>query len=209
VHYLAQKEYLARRWDFIPIFTPLRFAKNFPDTDSLILHQIFTQYKLHLSHDAYYTFRDTGKFLVLLDAFDEIDTTSDAKSRAKMFVELSSIFTSNSPMILTCRDVYFTTREEYNKLVDTITYNSGTLSGYRIGSATAQRIASRLYRRYVDEKVPPRLRETHAVLSLWSCFHTIKLTTICKSMTMRFRTVFNAIGEKFEITLRPSMIYLT
>ncbi len=58
----------------------------------------------------------SGKFLVLLDGFDEIHTGASAADRANYLDRLTPLVTSRSPCIIATRPTYFESFEEMKKL---------------------------------------------------------------------------------------------
>ena len=59
----------------------------------------------------------TGRWLILLDGFDEIAPDADASERANYIYSLHPLLASASPVILTCEPSYFMSAAEYNNIL--------------------------------------------------------------------------------------------
>jgi hypothetical protein len=61
---------------------------------------------------------DEGRFLLLIDGFDEVAQQLDSAQRRKYFAQLSRLFNTPSHSILTCRPTFFIHPTEYDSLID-------------------------------------------------------------------------------------------
>src|SRR5262249_37025911 len=98
------------------------------------------------------------------------------------FLSLTSIFNSECPTIMTCRDTYFVTSDEYNTLVKKLSVDAQILSHT---SYSLNRIGERLYARYVDERIPRPLTGNATSVRL-DLLDQVRIDAYLESQSVKF-----------------------
>lgn len=117
ITYNLAKKYLAKENDTrIPIHIKL---KNFGTTNSI--ESIITDYFVNnlgveLSYRAFCALNKAGKFLIMLDGFDEIPNIANEYLVLKAFRQLDKLVEINSKVIITCRTHFFKNMSEVHEL---------------------------------------------------------------------------------------------
>ncbi len=107
------KEYLNNPQDNrIPIFIELKGFKHAPRSRQLITDILVNEYGLKIDFAKFQELNRKGKFLIILDGFDEmVDKVIDGTIQ-EHFNELSTLACENSKLILSCRTHYFKNHEQ-------------------------------------------------------------------------------------------------
>jgi hypothetical protein len=113
MRYHASQAYLSHESDLIPLFVALRDRWNYATLNEFVLQSAREQLHLELSTSAFFGFVDSGRFLILLDGFDEMTIKSDAKERAEHLVQLSPLLLGPSPAVMSTRPTCFSSATEY------------------------------------------------------------------------------------------------
>ena len=102
----------------IPMFFALRELRNFGTLDEYIEYVLREEFRKAVPISVFWRLLRRGDMVVLLDGFDEIDSSSDVNRRRAAFLRLSPLITQNPGVtIITCRPQFFVSIEEYNSLL--------------------------------------------------------------------------------------------
>lgn len=101
----------------VPILIRLREVETDFDVESLALRAAERELNIHLAGQHFWDLRDAGRFLFLLDGFDEITLRATSATRADLLARISPLLFSSSPAILTSRPSYFSSLTEYRTLL--------------------------------------------------------------------------------------------
>ncbi|MHB8065136.1 MAG: NACHT domain-containing protein, partial [Ruminiclostridium sp.] len=114
--WLKSKDYLSNPDNKrIPIFIELKGFKNAPKTRQLITDMLVNEYDLKINFVKFQELNNQGKFLIILDGFDEmVDKVIDGNIQ-EHFNELSTLACENSKVILSCRTHYF---KDHNEVLE-------------------------------------------------------------------------------------------
>ncbi|HMG13862.1 MAG TPA: NACHT domain-containing protein [Saprospiraceae bacterium] len=100
----------------IPLYISLKDYNKVPDIQSLI--RLFLQNVVEVDNISIRTFKklnEEGRFVLLLDAFDEMLTRVTRADRRRCFREISELVSKNSKIILTGRPAYFNDFKEFRE----------------------------------------------------------------------------------------------
>jgi hypothetical protein len=112
LHYTLGKQYLDGSSHRIPLYLPLRGYYDTLDTADLISRFCARELSTRTPQSLFEAFLRQGRFLMLLDGFDEMGTSSDADSRKQNYLKLAPLASENSKLIVSCRPSYFVTSHE-------------------------------------------------------------------------------------------------
>jgi hypothetical protein len=96
----------------IPIFIELKGFKNAPKTRQLITDMLVNEYGININFAKFQELNKQGKFLIILDGFDEMIDKVIEGNIQEHFNELSTLACENSKVILSCRTHYFKDHKE-------------------------------------------------------------------------------------------------
>lgn len=97
----------------VPILIPLHHFTKSLDVDSLVTDYLVNKCKINnFRLEAFYFLLEQGRFLLLLDGFDEMARHVDREVRYQAITELSKLAKGKSKIILTGRPSFFPTDEE-------------------------------------------------------------------------------------------------
>lgn len=116
--YRMARAYLERQQNRIPVLFFLKEMHAFDGIDTYLEHTAIREFRRQVPARLVWKQVEEGRFLLLLDGFDEISTLADEKRRRRLFLELAKLFTSGSAAVLTCRPSYFVSIREYNRLME-------------------------------------------------------------------------------------------
>ena len=115
----------------LPLFVPLRAYRDTLDVNTLIRSSFRDAYYRDIPSDILWQQMDDGRFVILLDGFDEMVDRSDAKRRVELFHDLLPLFHCQSPTILTSRPSYFVERGELDGLLANLRHHEIHLGAER------------------------------------------------------------------------------
>jgi hypothetical protein len=112
LHYECAKRFLESNFKRMPLFIQLRDYYDVRDAQELI--ERFFSYELatKVPYQLFERFMRAGRFLLLLDGFDEMGVVSDANIRRTNYLKLCQLLTPNAKVIITCRPTYFVSNDE-------------------------------------------------------------------------------------------------
>ncbi|QCO04986.1 NACHT domain-containing protein (plasmid) [Azospirillum argentinense] len=155
--------------------TPIMFElKDLASSDSLhefvsdSIRQITTQKG---GEKLFWRMLNEGRFVILLDGFDEISTNADSNSKYNVFNMLRPLLVSKSPTILTCRPTYFISVEEYNSILRSVNSNVPSMTNLTASSRPefGSGLLQKLHKKYVNNKMLDQVDPTkYATLYLSS-----------------------------------------
>ncbi len=111
----------------IPLFISLKDYNKVPDIYSLI--RLFLQNTVEVDNISVRTFKKLnadGRFVLLLDAFDEMLTRVTTADRRRCFKEISELVSENSKIILTGRPAYFNDYKEFKENLEVLRIELGS-----------------------------------------------------------------------------------
>lgn len=111
----------------VPILIELRDVAAEFDIEQVALGACRAELGIELPANSFWSLLRNGRFLILLDGFDEITLHASTATREQMLALISPLLFGPSPAILTSRPSYFASLAEYRSL----------LSKMRVGQATA------------------------------------------------------------------------
>jgi hypothetical protein len=115
--------------------------------NAFIIDTISREFEGRVPPKVFFQQLEAGRFLLLLDGFDELAISATAKQRADSFLDLAPLLTSPSPSIMSCRPTYFVSTKEYNDLITRIGSRTRKLIG---GDLVPLPISERTLRKYVN-----------------------------------------------------------
>ncbi len=125
--YEMSKMYLAGESNKKPLYIELKDFYNHKDIISFIHNAFRKQYRgIEVLPEAVMKEITEGKFLLLLDGFDEMSAQISVESRFENLNKLSYLLNSKSICILTCRSSYFITASEYKEYIPKSIPRTGT-----------------------------------------------------------------------------------
>lgn len=103
----------------IPITIPLHNYVKFGNIRQLITDLLINEYGIQINnYCAFERLLHNGKFLLILDGFDEMANKVEKNTILENFKELKKLAVPNSKTILTCRTHYFKTEKEIDELLE-------------------------------------------------------------------------------------------
>jgi len=172
---LAQR-YLAARETPLAVLFLLKEMHRFDELDDFISHSLVREFRRNIPLSVFWRHVQAGRFVFLLDGFDEVFARADKLQRTHAFLELSHLFTSGCASIMTCRPSFFLSNAEYNELFDLLKGGGYSASGNAAEGvlaprtkARSQQLTSDLYKRFVKNdrrrRLSPDLTSTMHILS--------------------------------------------
>lgn len=113
----AAKRFSVDARSVIPLRMSLRDFARSPSSESFALEMIRRELDLTIPATTFWEMTANGRFVFLLDGFDEITVHADERRRAELLGELSTLLFSPSPALLTSRPSYFASPAEYQALL--------------------------------------------------------------------------------------------
>ena len=107
VIYNRAQRYLNNNDAPFPIFLPLRILRSYSQAFDFVQASLQKTYGISIVQSHFETQLRSGRFVLVLDGFDEIDTGATAIDRARYMNQLSYVIGQGSPCVLTTRPTYF------------------------------------------------------------------------------------------------------
>jgi hypothetical protein len=104
--------YLSGKEKRIPLFIPLRDYQEIKDGKDLMMQFFSKELDANIPEKYLENLLKAGKFLILLDGFDEMGRFSDYDKRQHNYFKLSQLAVEKSKVIISCRPAYFITHKE-------------------------------------------------------------------------------------------------
>jgi len=115
-HQLA-KDFVSGKNQLIPLFISLRDFESFGSIDIFVKEKLKEEIGIEISYNKFINLLKEGRFLLLLDGFDEMGQRIDSKVRFENFENLIPIISASPKTILTCRPAYFVSDDELFSIV--------------------------------------------------------------------------------------------
>lgn len=131
-----------------PIFITLRDRQKYRSLDAFVEASIQRQFETKIPSGLFWQQLRAGRFIVLLDGFDEISTHVTAERRAHLFFDLSPLLTTKSPALMSCRPSYFVSKSEFTNLMIHFEANSRRLVG---SGSVSVKISDKMMHKYTDK----------------------------------------------------------
>lgn len=113
----------------IPVLIRLRDIDADFDAEQVVLQAVRSEFGLDLSSASFWNLFRSGRFVMLLDGFDEITLQASEATREQMLSSISPLLFGPSPAILTSRPSYFASIDEYRKLLKSMRAGRPAVSG--------------------------------------------------------------------------------
>lgn len=97
----------------VPFLIELKRLESFSELADFVADGFRRCFQVDLPPDHLMRLVDDGRFLLLLDGFDEITLRADQGRRAQLLQRLAPLLLSSSPAVLTSRPSFFVSRAEY------------------------------------------------------------------------------------------------
>lgn len=105
-------DYLKGDSPVVPLFIPLRDYYDSPTADHLIEKFFAKECGAMIDVKAFYALLADGKFILMLDGFDEMGASPRVADRKAHYLKLATLVARGRKAILTCRPAYFPTKQE-------------------------------------------------------------------------------------------------
>lgn len=133
----------------VPLLIELRDVTAEFDIEHVALAACRVELGIDLPASSFWSLLRNGRFLILLDGFDEITLHASTATREQMLARVSPLLFGPSPAILTSRPSYFASYAEYRRLLSKM---RGDRKAIQVADSDQQRItrhADLLTSRYV------------------------------------------------------------
>ena len=149
LHYRAALAALTAQFSArTPIFFMLRDRQRYRSLEAFIETSIQTQFETKIPLKLFWQQLKAGRFIIILDGFDEVSTQVTAQRRAQLFYDLCPLLTTRSPALMSCRPSYFVSRSEFAQLMHHLESNSQKLLG---AERRAVEISDKMMRKYTEK----------------------------------------------------------
>jgi tetratricopeptide (TPR) repeat protein len=103
----------------IPLFVPLSRYHTSTDVEQMMTGFLVNECNTRRTFDSFLRLAELGKFLVILDGFDEMAKQVDLNVRRRNFRELAKLTIGRNKVILSGRPNYFLTQDEIDQVFTT------------------------------------------------------------------------------------------
>ena len=126
--------YMSGQIDRIPILIKLREARAGSSIEALITDIIVNQLRINMNYKTFESLNRIGKFILILDGFDEMPFAISEQSIERSFRELDKLVEDNGKVILSCRTHFFKANSSLHELYKgTILYDAvSNKQGYEL-----------------------------------------------------------------------------
>jgi hypothetical protein len=135
----------------VPILIELREVTVEFDIEQVALGACRTELGIELPASSFWSLLRNGRFLILLDGFDEITLHASTATREQMLARISPLLFGPSPAILTSRPSYFASLAEYRRVLSTMRGGPGISQGADPDQQRIAQHADLLTSRYVPK----------------------------------------------------------
>jgi hypothetical protein len=112
------KRYLDGQFNRMPLLLPLRevgMAEDGPE----IIERFFAQHVgIPVPYARFQRFNAAGRFILLLDGFDEMAAASDRAARHRNYIKLCQLLAPRAKVAISCRPAYFVSETELQSVLD-------------------------------------------------------------------------------------------
>lgn len=120
LRYKYAYRYLRGESSIIPLFLPLKRFYAHDTLAEFLRHALISELEREIPLAVFWRFLSDGRFLILLDGFDEMAAEVDVDKRSENFLLLAPLLQSRSKTILTCRPSYFISTSEYEGMISLV-----------------------------------------------------------------------------------------
>lgn len=104
----------------IPLLFKLRTRATASSFDAFVVRTAFEQLGVDLTVEAFWKQLQAGRFVCLLDGFDEMASRADTHTRHELMRELSPLTEGGGLSVLSCRPSYFVEPDEFENFIQSI-----------------------------------------------------------------------------------------
>ena len=112
IHMECAKKFLDGKFTRMPLYIQLRDYYNIANREELIEKFFSNELTTKVPYKIFNEFNQSGRFLLLLDGFDEMGTSTDSLTRKRNFLKISQLISEQSKVVITCRPAYFPSYDE-------------------------------------------------------------------------------------------------
>ena len=136
LHYSFAKRYILDSSIRIPLLVPLRRYYEAADHEEIVAQFFMQECGVNVQHSLFNNFLVTGRFLLLLDGFDEMGAKSDPTTRKANYLKLAPLAEGRSKILISCRPAYFISLEETRTVFSFINKQMGFAPALNTGRIT-------------------------------------------------------------------------
>ena len=105
--YLLAKQYLSGDSSLIPLFIPLREYYDASSSDEIAERFFARECGARIRTEVFFKLLSSGRFLLLLDGFDEMGASSTLETRKSNYLKLARLISGGRKAVISCRPAYF------------------------------------------------------------------------------------------------------
>jgi energy-coupling factor transporter ATP-binding protein EcfA2 len=159
LHYILAQRYLVDSSVRIPLLITLRQYYDADNSTDLIRRFFLSECTATVPRHLFEHFLSSGRFVLLLDGFDEMGMKSDTALRKANYLKLVPLLDGRSKVIISCRPAHFISNEEVNEV---FAFLSRQLEPSH--AIAHNRVAAYLYHTVGDTEQRPALEATKSAL---------------------------------------------
>ncbi|MBZ5508716.1 MAG: restriction endonuclease [Acidobacteriia bacterium] len=138
LHYSFAKRYLTTPSVRIPLLIPLRRYYEAADHQEIISQFFMQECGVNAQFSLFHNFLINGRFLLLLDGFDEMGAKSDPTIRKANYLKLAPLVEGRSKVLISCRPAYFISLQETRSVFSFVNKQMGFAPALKTGAMTEQ-----------------------------------------------------------------------
>lgn len=96
----------------IPINIKLKEFSNYSSIESLVTSKLINSLNMKIDYKTFQSLNNDGRFVIILDGFDEIPALTNVDRVLSAFREIDKIVVPNTKIILSCRTHFFKTKDD-------------------------------------------------------------------------------------------------
>ena len=177
MQYIIARQYLQNEPTRIPLLIPLRGYYDAPTTDELIARFFSRECGVLIRVHTFYDLLKAGRFLVLLDGFDEMGASTSVEARKLNYLKLSPLIADGSKTIITCRPAYFPTGRElvvvFSDYKAQVGMSTPLSASDHPTARRSRRLSSRLDPLQSDTRLAALFKHTQSILLESTEFHAL------------------------------------
>lgn len=104
----------------LPLLITLKGYYEQHGFESLVRTSLSKEYLTDVPMSSFWKDVSAGRYVVLLDGFDEMVAKADADRRVRLLLELSPLLYGKSLAVITCRPSFFVSEAEYNEATEVL-----------------------------------------------------------------------------------------
>jgi hypothetical protein len=191
IRYIYTKLYLERVTSLKPLFISLKDFYKHNSLEGLLHESMLKNFDRIIPLAIFWRFLSEGKFLLLLDGFDEMSPQVNHAQRADLMLTLSPLFNSKSKCLLSCRPSYFVSHDEYNEVIASSYMPTplATTTQMKRGLTNTTQLFdlhAHLNLKFVDQSCGNRIGPAEAVTLFLDAFDEPKIVAFLKTFDAQF-----------------------